>query len=393
MERYHPRVGLWSILLALPSWAVFLLNGIFGIFPAIIFADDGVGQKFHFWLFIQDRLLGGSPDPVWSDAGEMTTQEWLILSFALITTISALYCLRRRPEFGEIERSDDISQRETLEIGGAAIPMMENSGDAHTQAIVESVIGKEEILDQTVVAAALGEMGAIAAANAIDDELPFDEEDEELPLDEEEVESAEIEDMEVVELVNEEPEEEDIEWGVWDPDTSTKEVDEEPEIPEIPEIFREPDTPKSAPITPNIEPTNEIVLPEQIEPKIAEKISSMATHAADVTMSAAMGVASKTAKITENVVHRVRSKATKGVMPVRPAELPPLAEWDPTHGVWTLMGRPVTIAEKPEPEKNVPSWAVEEVEEPQIITNPVIEVPSIVDEKPRRKTPFIPELP
>ncbi len=57
------------------------------------------------------------------------------------------------------------------------------------------------------------------------------------------------------------------------------------------------------------------------------------------------------------------------------------------------MGRPVTIAEKPEPEKNVPSWAVEEVEKPQIINNPVIEVPSIVDEKPRRKTPFIPELP
>ena len=42
-------------------------------------------------------------------------------------------------------------------------------GDAHTQAIVESVIGVTESVDEYVVSAALGEMGAIAAANAVEE--------------------------------------------------------------------------------------------------------------------------------------------------------------------------------------------------------------------------------
>ena len=56
MERYHPRAGLWCLVVALPTWVVFLFNGMLGFFPAVIFAEGGVGQKFHFWLFIQDNL-------------------------------------------------------------------------------------------------------------------------------------------------------------------------------------------------------------------------------------------------------------------------------------------------------------------------------------------------
>ena len=398
MERYHPRVGLWSILLALPSWAVFLVNGIFGIFPAFIFADEGVGQKFHFWFFIQDRFLGGSPDPVWSDAGEMTSQEWVILGIALITTICSLYCLRRRPEFGEIERNDEISQRESLEIGGAGIPMMTSGGDAHTQSIVESVIGKEETLDKTVVAAALGEMGAIAAANAIDDELPFtNDDDDDFPFDEAEgaleveiSEVIELDSSEMVELVaNESAEEEDVEWGVWEPDSAVEEDDGGLDIPEIPQIFREPVIPEKEVIVELTPPENSA---NESTQKITETLSKMATQAADVTVSTAKGVASKAAQITENAVHRVRSKVTKGMIPVRPTELPPLAEWDPQQGAWTLMGRPVTIAEKPEPEKEVPIWTKEEDVSRNHI-QPVAEIHLQETEKTRRKTPFIPELP
>ena len=116
MERYHPRVGLWCLIVALPSWIVFLFNGMLGFFPAIIFADGGIGQKFHFWFFIKDKLnlFGGSPDPVWSEAGVMTSQEWILLALALPATLGALYCLRRRPEFGAIQRNDGVSERESL---------------------------------------------------------------------------------------------------------------------------------------------------------------------------------------------------------------------------------------------------------------------------------------
>ena len=117
MERYYPRAGLWCIVVAFPTWFVFLVNGMLGFFPAIIFADGGVGQKFHFWLFLKDRFFGGSVDPVWSDAGNITSQEWLLLALALPATLGALYCLRRRPDFGSIERSDEASQRESLEMG------------------------------------------------------------------------------------------------------------------------------------------------------------------------------------------------------------------------------------------------------------------------------------
>ena len=170
MERYYPRAGLWCIVVAFPTWIVFLVNGILGFFPAIIFAEGGVGQKFHFWFFLKDRFFGGSVEPVWSDAGNITSQEWLLLALALPATVGALYCLRRRPDFGSIERSDEASQRESLEMGEINIGFT-SGGDAHTQAIVESVIGEEQVVDQSVVSAALGEMGVIAAANATEEDL------------------------------------------------------------------------------------------------------------------------------------------------------------------------------------------------------------------------------
>ncbi|GIS43912.1 MAG: hypothetical protein Ct9H90mP16_09820 [Candidatus Poseidoniales archaeon] len=132
MERYHPRAGLWCLIVAFPTWAVFVINGMLGFFPAVIFADGGVGQKFHFWLFLKDRFFGGSPDPVWSEAGIMTTQEWLFFGLALPATLGAIYCLRRRPEFGAIQKNDDVEEREALEFGSGG-SLLSMGGDAHTK--------------------------------------------------------------------------------------------------------------------------------------------------------------------------------------------------------------------------------------------------------------------
>ena len=414
MERYHPRAGLWCMIVAFPTWLIFLLNGMLGFFPAVIFADGGVGQKFHFWLFLKDKLFGGSPDPVWSEAGAMTSQEWLLLALALPATIGAIYSLRRRPEFGAIQRSDDVSERESLEVGAVSIGFS-GGGDAHTQSIVESVLGQEQVLDQGVVSAALGEMGVIAAANAA-----AAAEQEEITVVTEPIHDSRftttIPDDDTLDMVSALAEEEDdIGWGVWEPDTepipesepeaeadTEPEEEEEPqrELPEIPDIFREPlvDTPDPLEI-PTIP---EIPTIETPKPNITERISTIMTQAADATvdatkevvsatMSGAKEVASIAAGITEKVVGKVRQKSTKGVMPVRPTGLPPMAEWDAYQGAWTIMGRPVHVAAMPEPEVATPTWSNNEV----VLTATAIDPPAQHDggSKPRRNTPFIPKLP
>ncbi|MEC8926995.1 MAG: hypothetical protein VYB17_01895, partial [Candidatus Thermoplasmatota archaeon] len=221
MERYHPRAGLWCLVVAFPTWIIFLLNGMLGFFPAIIFADGGVGQKFHFWLFLKDRLFGGSVDPVWSEAGSLTSQEWLLLALALPATIGAIYSLRHRPEFGAIERNDGTSERESLEVGAMGIGFS-GGGDAHTQSIVESVLGQEQVLDQGVVSAALGEMGVIAAANAAEAA-----EQEEVAIVVEPIHDSRftttIPDDDTLNMVSALAEEEDdTGWGVWDPEAESE---------------------------------------------------------------------------------------------------------------------------------------------------------------------------
>lgn len=419
MERYHPRVGLWCIVVAFPTWAVFLLNGMLGFFPALIFADGGVGQKFHFWLFLKDRLFGGSTDPVWSEAGTLTSQEWLLISLALPATLGALYCLRRRPEFGSIARNDDVSERESLEMGTINIGFS-SGGDAHTQSIVESVLGQEQVLDKNVVSAALGEMGVIAAANAAEAELQQDTELEaETILDSRyttTVQDDDVHDMvtayteEVTEPIEEE--DDDTGWSVWEPDMDSGHepiTDSEPEpeielkaereLPEIPQIFREPilDTPDPL----DVPTIPEIPTIEAPSTNLGERITSMATLAADATVTVTKDVVNATvtgakemvsiaAGITEKMVGKVRQKSAKGVMPVRPTGLPPMAEWDSYQGAWTIMGRPVHVAALPEQETSAPDWARGD-------TEPVTQ---IIDASAQqdvggeaRRTPFIPKLP
>ena len=396
------------------------MNGMLGFFPAVIFAEGGVGQKFHFWLFLKDRFFGGSVDPVWSDAGVMTSQEWLLLVLALPSTLGALYCLRQRPEFGAIERKNEINERESLEMGATNF-VSSGGGDAHTQSIVESVLGQEQTLDQNVVSAALGEMGVIAAANAAEAEAQQEEVEAETILDSRYTTTVQDDDVldmvsayaeggtDSVEETEVDEEEDDIGWGVWEPEDEVEpeaeqdlvvDSDAERELPEIPEIFREPvvDTPDplaipSIPEIPTIDPPSS---------NLSERISSMATQAADATvnvtkdvvgatLTGAKEVVSMAAGITEKVIEKVRQKPTKGVMPVRPPELPPMAEWDAYQGVWTIMGRPVHVAAQPEPETPAPGWALTETQQIETVQETSIE--QNVESVGRRNTPFIPELP
>ena len=418
MERYHPRAGLWCIVVALPTWIVFLINGMLGFFPAVIFAEGGVDQKFHFWLFLKDRFFGGSVDPVWSDAGAMTSQEWLLLGLALPSTLGALYCLRRRPEFGAIERKNEVDERETLEMGSSSF-VSTGGGDAHTQSIVESVIGQKQTLDQNVVSAALGEMGVIAAANAAEEEEQPEKVEVETILDSRftttvqdddvlDMISAYVEEgtdsVEETESVDEDTED-DIGWGVWNPEDEPEteaEIDTGAarELPEIPEIFREPVVETPDPLT--IPSIPEIPVIETPNPNLGERISTIATQAADATVnvtkdvvnatvSGAKEVVSIAAGITEKVVGKVRQKSTKGVMPVRPPGLPTMAEWDAYQGAWTIMGRPVHVVAQPEPESPTPDWTHSETHPTDTVSEIIVEQKA--ESGGRRNTPFIPELP
>ena len=425
MERYHPRAGLWCLIVAVPTWIIYIINSVLGFFPAILFAEGGTPQKFHFWLFIRDKLglFGGSPDPVWSESGVMTSQEWVMLALALPATLGAIYCLRRRPEFGAIERNDEFSDRESLEVGSIGVAIS-TGGDAHTQSIVESVISQKETLDDGVVSAALGEMGVIAAANAAEaaEKEKHESEQETIHdsrftttiLDEDELDMVSSFANEEEDLGDsEESEEDDTGWGVWEPEI----VEESPseteievlsarKIPEIPEIFREPVSeepdPLEVPSIPEIPLVEAPMAIEEPRANLGERISNIASQAADTTVSVtkdvvnatvsgAKGVASIAAGITGKVVGKVRKKSTKGVMPVRPPGLPSMAEWDAYQGTWTLMGRPVQVASTPDPEIEPPSWSRNETE-----SAPSQNVPDLHAGKSsstRRNTPFIPELP
>ena len=359
----------------------------------------------------------------------MTTQEWLFFGLALPATLGAIYCLRRRPEFGAILKNDDVEEREAREFGRGG-SLLSMGGDAHTQAIVESVIGETQTVDENVVSAALGEMGVIAAANAAEENPDDSDLDGEEPImdsrftttipDEETTEMVEayIEDAPESEVLLEEEddgglEEDDIGWGVWDPEpepvsepiVETPPSVEEHDLPEIPELFREPVASNDALIeedplaTPSIPEIPEIVALDEDKTNVSERLTAMATQAADVTLSAtkevvsatmtgAKEVASMAVGIKEKVVQKVRKQSTTAVMPVRPPELPSMAEWDPEKGAWTLMGRTVQIATVPEPEVAAPAWTQQE----ETVTE-VVQTEPPMESSPRRKTPFIPELP
>ncbi len=383
MERYHPRAGLACALAALPVWVTFLFNGILGFFPAVLFSDGGIGSKFHFWLFVKDRLFGGSPDPVWSEAGVMTAQEWLMLLVALPLTVGALYCLRRRPEFGTIERVNMSDERELLEMS-SVISNTGGTGNANTAAIIDSVIEKESAPDENVVAAALGEMGVIAAANA-----------------------AEI-------AANTEHEEETDEEPIIDSRFTTVIADEESmaiasaaakaDVPVIPELspvaeVNEDSTEEDDPF--DQWPSSEQDVPDmQSTPNISEMITETASKAATATVTAMKEVATKAVEVKDKLVEKVRPKPKTSVIPVRPSDLPPMAEWDSKSSEWMLFGRPIRIAEKAEPEPERPTWVENNTETPLVVEDEDVSIPELdvpQSSAPvltaRRVVPTIPKLP
>ena len=66
-------------------------------------------------------------------------------------------------------------------------------------------------------------------------------------------------------------------------------------------------------------------------------------------------------------------------MPVRPEDLPAMAEWDANQEEWTLLGRPIKVATQVEPEPEKPAWAHNEIQEEDVV---VVKEPEQEEELP-----------
>ena len=69
----------------------------------------------------------------------MTGQEWFMLSLAIPLSGGALFCLRHRPEFGNIDSGDLMNEREQLEMSTSS-SNTSGTGNANTAAIMKGFI-------------------------------------------------------------------------------------------------------------------------------------------------------------------------------------------------------------------------------------------------------------
>jgi len=397
MERYYPRAGVGSLIVAIPVWLGFLINSMLGLFPAIPFHDGGMGVKFHLWYFIQDTMLGGSTKPVWSDAGSITGQELAMLVVALPLTVFAIYCLRKRPEFGGIDTRNMDDERELLEMS-VAIANTKGTGDANTAAIIDSVVEGIASIDTNVVNKALGKMEVIAvasaaevaasaaskaekAANIEDDATTIDSRFTTIVGDEhtEAMVSAAAAEAKGEEATSDAAADDDtaVELGI-DSKFADFHIDDE---------SKSKSEAKSESDEPEIEKKSK--MPSLAE--ISDFAKRQAAKAGSIAKDAAIGVGKTASTVSAIVSEKVESvlpsgkdsrraksgeerkmpapappqrrhTVQSGVMPVRPRGLPPMAEWSDDEGMWMLFGRPVRSAELPEPEAPRPAWAVEDDE-------------------------------
>lgn len=387
VERYYPRTGLGSLIVAIPVWLGLLINSMLGLFPAIPFHNGGMGVKFHLWFFIQDKFLGGSPKPVWSDAGAITGQELAMLAVALPLTIAAVYCLRKRPVFGSIENRNIDDERELLEMS-VAIANTKGTGDDNTASIIDSVIGDIDSIDTNVVSKALGEMEAIAVASAAD------------------VAASAAAKAEKAANVGDYSPTIDSRFTTIVGDESTEAM----VSAAAEEAKAEGDKAEELGIESDF--VNFHIEDEPVEEKksklpslseISDFAKRQAAKATSVAKGAAKGVSDTASTVTQFVSGTVESvlpsskgdsvqadtveqapppqrlhTVQSGAIPVRPRGLPPMAEWSQEQGDWLLLGRPVKSAELPEPEAPRPAWAVEE---PPILSATAILVDDLFDEE------------
>jgi hypothetical protein len=391
MERRYPKIGKLAMLVSISQFLGVLLNGILGWFPAGVLGTGTAGQKFHLIQYIRQVLnLPYKDGGFWSDAGQLTGQEYAMILMMIITLVIAIVGLRQRESIaGPSKVSADI-QREELESGQVSVsrPGGLSVVNPTTAAIVSNIVGGDGTPASEIIAEALGEMKAVAVEMGVDDELIkgtiIQEKSEDITLDSRFTVTANADDMEVIDLsepiieaddadsVAEEVSDDD-EIG-WLDDSPWAEDDVATDSQKItePETKEKPSLP-SLPSSPTRQPATE---PEVVEVKPPP-------------------VQSKYVKPVETPVVPQVKEAQSGTMPNRPSGLPTKAVFDIELNSWTLFGRPIEFTDTPP----MPVIKKETTSAPTPATNtrtppslPTIPTPPKKESKPKPRLPSIPQI-
>ena len=388
MERRYPKIGKLAMLISISQFLGVLLNGILGWFPAGVLGTGSTGQKFHLLQYIRQSLnLPFKEGGFWSDAGNLTGQEYAMISMMVITLVIAIVGLRQRESIaGPSKISADI-QREELESGQVSVtrPGGLSVVNPTTAAIVSNIVGGDGTPTADIIANALGEMKAVAVEMGVDDELIkgkiIQEDSDDITIDSRFTVTANTDDMEVIDLSK--PKSDDISQNEvvsdsdeigWLDDSPWAEDDITIDSQNITEAER-----KEKPSLPSLpsSPTRQTAAePEVVEVKPPP-------------------VQSKYVKPVQTPVVPQVKEAQSGAMPNRPSGLPNKAVFDIELNSWTLFGRPIEFTDTPP----IPVIKKAATSAPTPATNartppslPTIPTPPKKETKPKPRLPSIPQI-
>ena len=365
MDRRFPRIGLGALFVAATQLFGLVFNGLIGWFPGGLLGSGDWGMKFHIYPYLRQTLGLPHKDAFWSDAGALTGQEYAMLVLMLITGVIGYIGTRERPAFDGPEKMSYEDQRDALEAGavGIARPSGLSVINPTTAAIVDSVIGGDDGPAGDVITRALGEMAVVAAEIAPESS----DDNEDIPmLDSRYTVSidSEPEPLDIDETLSASDDEDD-----WAEDWLSPEGDDDPAPAEVPK--------------------EEIVvdLTQELEP-VDDELSELEVVAAAVGSQAELSV-----PVVES---EPRTGPHVGAMPVRPEGLPSAAEWDLENECWVLFGRPIKMAELPEPARQKPEWAQKSeapAKLPTVPSPPKKGLPTIPGTSKTVSLPSLPALP
>ena len=367
MDRRFPRIGLLSLLMAATQLFALVFNGLLGWFPGALLGSGAWGMKFHLYPYLRQILgLPYKADSFWSDAGSLTGQEYAMVVLVLITGVIGYIGTRERPSFEGPEKKSYEDQRATLEAGavGIARPSGLSVINPTTAAIVDSVVGGDTTPTGDVITRALGEMAVVAAEMAPEDS----DDNEDIPL---------LDSRYTVSIDNDsEPMDDGDTLGAADDEDDW--ADEWFSPGENGGVASSTDSKEEVVVdlTQELEPLDD-ELPE------LEVVAVVADSQADLTVPVARAFV------------EARTGPRVGAMPVRPEGLPAAAEWDIENECWVLFGRPIEMAQLPQPAPQKPEWAQKSdpVELPTVPSPPKKGLPTIPSTSKTVGMPSLPSLP
>ena len=363
MDRRFPRIGLFSLLVAATQLFSLVFNGLLGWFPGALLGSGGWGMKFHFYTYLRQILgLPYQSDNFWSDAGSLTGQEYAMLVLLLITGVVGYIGTRERPSFEGPEKMSYEDQREALEAGavGIARPSGLSVINPTTAAIVDSVVGGDATPTGDVITRALGEMAVVAA--------------EMVPEDDDDSEAIPVLDSRYTVTIDSDPEPMD------DGDTLGASDEEDDWADE----WFSPSADRG--VVASEDSGEEVVV------DLTQELDSSDDALPELEVVAV--VADSHTELSVPVVEP-RTGPRVGAMPVRPQGLPAAAEWDIENECWVLFGRPIEMAQLPQPAPQKPEWAQksEPAELPTVPSPPKKGLPTIPSTSKTVGMPSLPALP